>query len=112
MGKESKKQIKAQLTNEINAKFSRQLAELRAKNASLIEECVRRRKEVADLKQENMALKEKVEKLEDWNRRLQEFMDMSPDEREKTFKEIQLQSERGRRLDSFMNLFQHLGLYM
>lgn len=53
-----------------------------------------------------------VEKYKDWNNRLQEFMDMSPEEREQYFAELQTKNKLNEKMTSFMNMFQHLGLYV
>ena len=60
-----------------------------------------------DLRIENLKLKEQLEKYEDWNRRLQEFMDMTPEEREKTIQDSKLRVATNQRLNKIMDMFQY-----
>lgn len=112
MAKETTKQLKARLINEISAKYSSKMTEMMVENAFLKNEVLNCREQISNLKEENRELKDKVEKFEDWNRRLQEFMDMTPEEREKHFAELQTRNKLNEKMTSLMNMFQHLGLYI
>lgn len=110
MAKESKKQIKAQVINKCAKQFRSKIENLEFRLKAQVEinqSCQQRNKE---LQVENLKLKEQLEKYEDWNRRLQEFMDMTPEEREKHFAELQTRNKLNEKMTSFMNMFQHLGL--
>ena len=112
MAKETKKQIKAQAINECAKQFRSQIEILELRLRAQVEinlSCQRRNDE---LQAENLKLKEQLEKYQDWNRRLQEFMDMTPEEREKHFAELQTRNKLNEKMTSFMNMFQHLGLYI
>ena len=50
---------------------------------------------------------EQLEKYEDWNRRLQEFMDMTPEEREKIIQDSKLRISTNQRLNKIMDMFQY-----
>lgn len=107
MAKESKKQIKAQLTNDISLRFKRRVDALETELKyvrSELRECdnQRRKAEHTILK-----LKEQLEKYEDWNRRLQEFMDMTPEEREKIIQDSKLQISTSERLNKIMDMFKY-----
>lgn len=108
MAKESKKQIKAQLTNEISLRFKKRIdaleTELRYVRSELRECDNQRRKAECTI----LKLKEQLEKYEDWNRRLQEFMDMTPEEREKVIQDSKLRISTNERLNKIMDMFQYL----
>lgn len=112
MAKETKKQIKAQLTNEISLRFKKRIDVLETKLKNVcyeLRECNNQRHKAECTVRE---LQDKVEQYEDWNRRLLEFMDMTPEEREKHFAEFQTRNKLNEKMTSFMNMFQHLGLYL
>lgn len=107
MAKESKKQIKAQLTNDISLRFKRRVDALETELKyvrSELRECdnQRRKAEHTILK-----LQEQLEKYEDWNRRLQEFMDMTPEEREKVIQDSKLRVSTNERLNKIMDMFKY-----
>ena len=112
MAKESKKQIKAQLINEIAKQFHSRIENLEFRLNAQVQMNLDLHKKNDDLLIKNLKLKEQLEKYEDWNRRLQEFMDMTPEEREKHFAELQTRNKLNEKMTSFMNMFQHLGLYV
>lgn len=92
--KETKKQIKAQLTNELQKKYDKRLSEAMAKgeewkkryfeaNDKLNKKC----KECKNLEEENEELKQKLDEYKDWIERMQEFCNLPDGEREPAFKE-------------------------
>ena len=105
--KETKKQIKAQLTNEISLRFKKRIdileTELKCVRSELRECDNQRRKAERTV----LELQDKVEKYEDWNRRLQEFMDMTPEEREKIIQDSKLRVSTNERLNKIMDMFQY-----
>lgn len=105
--KETKKQIKAQLTNDISLRFKRRIdvleTELRCVRSELRECDNQRRKAERTV----LELQDKVEQYEDWNRRLQEFMDMTPEEREKIIQDSKLRVATNERLNKIMDMFQY-----
>ena len=106
MAKETTKQLKARLINEISAKYSSKMTEMMVENAFLKNEVLYWREQVSNIREENQELKDKVEKYEDWNRRLQEFMDMTPEEREKVIQDSKLRVATNQRLNKIMDMFQ------
>lgn len=107
MAKESKKQIKAQLTNEISLRFKKRIDVLETELKyvrSELKECDNQRRKAEHTVRE---LQDKVEKYEDWNRRLQEFMDMTPEEREKVIQDSKLRVATNQRLNKIMDMFQY-----
>lgn len=88
---ETKKQIKAQLRNQISKEYKDRLD--RAE-----QECVIARKKFFDEQQLRLQTEDKVTSLQeeldmykDWVRRLQEFMDMDPETRENEIKKYKEQ---------------------
>lgn len=81
------KQIKAQLINEVARSYKNRMKKL-------LDDKIQLSKLNWELENKNLVLNKKVQELEekvtqyeDWNRRLQEFMDMEPDEREKAIQD-------------------------
>ena len=105
--KETKKQIKAQLTNEISLRFKKRIDALETELKyvrSELRECDNQRRKAERTVRE---LQDKVEQYEDWNRRLQEFMDMTPEEREKVIQDSKLRVSTNQRLNKIMDMFQY-----
>lgn len=103
--KETKKQIKAQLTNDISLRFKKRIdtleTELRCVRSELRECDNQRRKAERTV----LELQDKVEKYEDWIRRLQEFMDMEPDARDKAIADLKVRSEISQKMKGVMDFY-------
>ena len=103
--KETKKQIKAQLTNDISLRFKKRIdaleTELRCVRSELRECDNQRRKAERTV----LELQDKVEKYEDWIRRLQEFMDMEPDARDKAIADLKARSEISQKMKGIMDFY-------
>ena len=102
------KQVKAQLINEVARSYKDKIKRLTDKNTQLS-------KSNWDLIQKNGILNEKIQELEerlsqyeDWNRRLQEFMDMEPDEREKAIQANKTQEAFNIKIEPYINLMSKL----
>lgn len=111
MAKESKKQIKAQAINECAKQFRSRIENLESRLKAQVQINSNLVKENVVLKEENIKLKEQLEKYEDWNRRLQEFMDMTPEEREKIIQDSKLRISTNERLNKIMDMFQHFTIF-
>ena len=107
MAKESRKQIKAQAINECAKQFRSRIENLEFRLKAQVEISLSCQKRNDELQAENLKLKEQLEKYEDWNRRLQEFMDMTPEEREKFIQVSKLRVSTNERLNKIMDMFQH-----
>ena len=103
--KETKKQIKAQLTNEISLRFKKRIdvleTELKCVRSEL-RECDNQRRKAEHTVLE---LQDKVEQYEDWIRRLQEFMDMEPDARDKAIADLKVRSEISQKMKGVMDFY-------
>lgn len=79
--KQNKKQIEANLRNKLASQYKEKTEQLKSEKAALEVKYNKLWHERCELKRECDELKEKVAQYEDWNRRLQEFMDMSDKDR-------------------------------
>jgi hypothetical protein len=91
--KESKKQIKAQVVNEVRRQYDDKLidkdnriANLNKVVNDLSKHCREKEIEIDKLSDENSLLKEKVSLYEDWIERMKEFCGLPDGERQKEFK--------------------------
>lgn len=114
--KESKKQIKARLTNELKKKYDKRLSEATEKidewkkryfeaNDKLSKKC----KECKNLEAENEELKQKLDEYKDWIERMQEFCNMPDGEREQAFIEyvesVKAKKEANKNFTAISSLF-------
>lgn len=107
MKQETKKELKARLTNEIATRFKNKITSLEHRCKTLGAMYHNETLKVQQLKQENLDLKDKVEQYEDWINRLQEFMDMDSKTREETIQGLKLQTATSARLNKIMDMFQY-----
>ena len=91
--KQTKKQVKAQVINEVQKQFEHKLERMQASynNLHTLLQNVQQEsqglcKENRKLKEENIHLKEKVEQYEEWIERMQDFCNLSEEERRPAFK--------------------------
>lgn len=77
----SKKQLKAQLTNEISKRFASRIKELEEKNRRLERLLSFERKTSFELADKVTALESELHQYKDWNERLQDFTNMSEEDR-------------------------------
>ena len=90
---ESKKKLKAQLINEIAKQYSSRIKELEDSRNALRTKIEIERQSFRELQHKYLELCQKLESLEDWNRRLMEFIDMDEDTRNKYIKHIKTQEK-------------------
>lgn len=107
MAKESKKQIKAQLINEVSAQYHYKIARLENQIKYMENRLAQQHQETLEYRQRALKAEEELEKYKDWNRRLQEFMDMTPEEREKVIQDSKLRISTNERLNKIMDMFQY-----
>lgn len=85
---ENKKQLKAQLTNEISKRFSNRIKELEDSRNALRTKIEIERQQFRELQEKYLNLAQEFESLKDWNARLMEYMDMSPEDVKKYIVEL------------------------
>ena len=90
--KENKKQIKAQVVNEVKKRYEQKLKEKDDGISFWMDSYKKREKEFretksqnAKLKEENESLKQKLAQYEDWLDRMQEFCNLPEEERKQAF---------------------------
>ena len=108
MGRESRKQIKAQVTNEVRNKYFKIIEGKNEEISQLVQRGLKIQRWNEELVAENIKLKEQLEKYEDWNRRLQEFMDMDPDSREEVITQYRTSKELNDRFSNILNMYEKM----
>ena len=81
MTKLSKKEIENQLRGKIAKQYTEKVAKLEEEINRLHKANVEYRNRAYKAEQEKLEMQDKLKQFEDWNNRLQEFMDMSEDDR-------------------------------
>ena len=81
MPKLNKKQIENELRGKIAKQYAAKVAKLEEEINRLREANAEYRKRAHQAEQEKLEMQDKLNQYEDWNRRLQEFMDMSDEDR-------------------------------
>ena len=91
--KETRKQIRAQLVNEVRRQYDRQMQQLRQAVDLWKDKWQAARSERRDmamecglLREENESLKQKVAKYEEWVERMQDFCNLPEEERSQAFR--------------------------
>lgn len=103
--KETKKQIKAQLINEVSAQYRYKMARLENQIKYMENRLALQHKETLEYRQRALKAEEELEKYQDWNRRLQEFMDMEPDARDKAIADLKVRSEISQKMKGIMDFY-------
>lgn len=101
--KQTKKEIEATLRNKLAKQYTEKTASLQERLNRVSSELYEERKKRLEAQRQVDELKEKVEQYEDWNRRLQEFMDMNEDERKVYLEEAKVNAE----LNDVFNVYRH-----
>ena len=108
---ENKKQLKAQLTNEISKRFSNRIKELEDSRNVLLTKIEIERQQFKELQEKYLNLAQEFESLKEWNTRLMEFMDMSPEDRKvyvenmRASQQFNSQMNQLSRMMSYLNIF-------
>ena len=112
--KETKKQIKAQLTNEICKKYEARIedankmtATWRGKYFDFVEKHNETAKENNRLREENESLKEQLSQYKDWIDRMQEYCNLPEGERENAVKEYAEYIKLQKASDELLNNISH-----
>ena len=101
-------QIREEVRKRLASKYAADLEAVKKEKHRFWEKYVEEEKKVQTLTHENNELKQKLEALEDWNRRLLEFMDLPDEERKTAYK----QYVESKKLDEvFSGWFDFFGNY-
>ena len=107
--KQTKKQIEADLRNKICKQYTGTIDNLQERLDRVAKELYEERKKRIEAQTKMEELEEKVRQYEDWNRRLQEFMDMSEEDRKHELEKYKVSQE----LNGVLDMYKHfMGLLM
>ena len=101
MPKLNKKQIENELRNKITKQYTKRTQELEDKIAKLSSQLAEANKRTYTAEQEKLEMKDKLNQYEDWNRRLQEFMDMSDEDRKAYVENLRKTDELNKAIERF-----------
>lgn len=104
MAKLNRKAVEANLRNKLATQYKEKTEQLKSDNAVLKRLLNEMEKRAIKAETECDELKEQVKQYEDWNIRLQEFMDMSEDDRKAYVENL-------RKKDEFDQIIKKLGFY-
>lgn len=99
--KQNKKQIEAALRNKMAAQYTNKVADLNKEIDMLRKSNKEYRERAYKAEQEKLELQDKVNQYEDWNNRLQEFMDMSDEDRAAYVENLKKTKELNDAIDRF-----------
>lgn len=102
--KQNKKQIEANLRNKLAAQYKEKTEQLKNEKAVLEKRYNEMYERARKAEIERDELKDKVAQCEDWNRRLQEFMDMSEEDRKAYIENL-------KKTDELNKVISHFGFY-
>lgn len=108
MSMENKKKLKAQLINEVRKEYSNKIENLTKENGRLKEENQRLKEEHCQLSERILELSNELEQYKDWNERMQEFVNMSDEERNETIENIRKTKETSERFTSMFGFYGHI----
>lgn len=97
--KKTPNQIREELRRQLAKQHNDEIENLKKLKSQYWEKYAEADRERCRLGKENIELKEKIKQLEDWNRRLMEFMDMSEEDRRAAIQEMKENAE----LNEFLN---------
>lgn len=105
MAKETRKQIVEQTRNEVARHYKAEVARLEERLNKYVEAYAEEARVRQRYQNKVEELQEKVNQYEDWIERLQSFMDMEPDAREKAFTEMKLEKENAEQMKHLLGFY-------
>ena len=108
---ENKKQLKAQLTNEISKRFSNRIKELEDSRNALRTKIEIERQQFRELQEKYLNLAQEFESLKEWNTRLMEFMDMSPEDRKVYVENMRASQQFNSQMNQLSRMMSYLNIY-
>ena len=103
--KKTPNQIREELRRQIAKQHNDEIENLKKTKSQYWQKYLDADKKCCELKKENGELKDKVAQLEDWNRRLLEFMDMSEEDRRAAIQEMKENAELNDLLTTYVEKF-------
>lgn len=108
---ENKKQLKAQLTNEISKRFSNRIKELEDSRNALRTKIEIERNQFRELQEKYLNLAQEFESLKEWNTRLMEFMDMSPEDRKTYVENMRASQQFNSQMNQLSRMMSYLNIF-
>ena len=108
---ENKKQLKAQLTNEISKRFSNRIKELEDSRNVLRTKIEIERQQFRELQEKYLNLAQEFESLKEWNTRLMEFMDMSPEDRKTYVENMRASQQFNSQMNQLSRMMSYLNIF-
>ena len=108
---ENKKQLKAQLTNEISKRFSNRIKELEDSRNALRTKIEIERQQFKELQEKYLNLSQEFESLKEWNTRLMEFMDMSPEDRKIYVENMRVSQQFNSQMNQLSRMISYLNIF-
>ena len=99
--KKTPNQIREELRRQMAKQHNDKIENLKKEKSQYRQKYLDADKKCCELQNENGELKDKVAQLEDWNRRLMQFMDMSEEERKAAIEEMKESARINGLLDTF-----------
>lgn len=116
MKSKTNKQVREEVKKHLAAKYATYVEYQKKRYSDLWDKYQKALSEASEARAENNRLREQLAAIEDWNRRLLEFMDMPEEKRQEAFKEYVAAKKRSEALDSMFStynrFFERLGLYI
>lgn len=101
---ENKKQLKAQLTNEISKRFRDRIKELEDSRNALRTKIAEERQMYERLQGQYLKLSQEFERIKEWNERLLEYFDLDENAQEEYFKELKSKKDFSDALDKLIKM--------
>ena len=101
MPKLNKKQIENELRGKIDKQYTQRTQKLEDRVKKLSEQLYEANQRASKAEQEKLEMQDKLNQLEDWNQRLQEFMNMSEEERTTYVEHLKKTKELDTAIDRF-----------
>ena len=108
---ENKKQLKAQLTNEISKRYQSRIKELEESRNALRTKIGIERKQFRELQEKYLNLAQEFESLKEWNTRLMEFMDMSPEDRKTYVENMRASQQFNSQINQLSRMMSYLNIF-
>jgi dsDNA-specific endonuclease/ATPase MutS2 len=102
---ESKKQIKAQLINEISKKYSSRIKELEDSRNALRTKIEEERKLYRNLQKKYLEVCQEFDQLKEYNQSLEDLMNMAPEERESYIENLKKRSHITNQVESILKFY-------
>ena len=108
---QNKKQLKAQLTNEISKRYQNRIKELEESRNALRTKIEIERNQFRELQEKSLNLAQEVESLKEWNTRLMEFMDMSPADRKVYIENMRASRQFNSQINQLSRMMNYLNIW-